>query len=201
MISQVPAPALQPDALYLFAGKTDHTTPARRSCAPCSWISRTIPTVANLGDEYMFGPAFLVAPVTEQGRESRQVYLPAGRDWYNYWTNEQFKGGQTVQVAAPIDVIPLFVRRRLDHSARSRHPEHLDTHRHCAKFVSIPARRRNSCCTTMTACQMTMKKGKSTSTTLRWDEKAQVLGTLGDKLSGPAIRDLVRVVSENHESK
>ena len=67
------------------------------------------PNVANLGDEYMFGPAFLVAPVTEQGRVSRQVYLPAGRDWYNFWTNERFKGGQTISVAAPIDTIPLFV--------------------------------------------------------------------------------------------
>jgi alpha-D-xyloside xylohydrolase len=67
------------------------------------------PNVANLGDEYMFGPAFLVAPVTEQGSESRPVYLPAGRDWYNYWTNERFAGGQTITVAAPIGIIPLFV--------------------------------------------------------------------------------------------
>jgi alpha-D-xyloside xylohydrolase len=68
------------------------------------------PNVANLGDEYMFGPAFLVTPVTEQGQTSRKVYLPEGADWYNYWTNERFKGGQTVEVAAPIDKLPLFVR-------------------------------------------------------------------------------------------
>jgi len=68
------------------------------------------PKVADLRDEYMFGPAFLVAPVTEQGATSRKVYLPAGADWYNYWTNERFKGGQTVDVPAPIDTIPLFVR-------------------------------------------------------------------------------------------
>ena len=68
------------------------------------------PKVADLRDEYMFGPAFLVAPVTEQGATSRQVYLPAGTDWYNYWTNERVKGGQTITVAAPIDTIPLFVR-------------------------------------------------------------------------------------------
>jgi alpha-glucosidase (family GH31 glycosyl hydrolase) len=68
------------------------------------------PKVADLGDEYMFGPAFLVAPVTEQGATSRQVYLPAGADWYNYWTNERVKGGQTIAVQAPIDTIPLFVR-------------------------------------------------------------------------------------------
>jgi len=68
------------------------------------------PEVANLGDEYMFGPAFLVAPVTEQGVEHRAVYLPAGSDWYNWWTNEKFPGGQTIDVSAPIDTIPLFVR-------------------------------------------------------------------------------------------
>lgn len=66
--------------------------------------------VANIGDEYMFGPAFLVAPVTEQGVQHRKVYLPAGADWYNYWTNQKFSGGQTIDVAAPIDTIPLFVR-------------------------------------------------------------------------------------------
>jgi alpha-D-xyloside xylohydrolase len=68
------------------------------------------PKVANIGDEYMFGPALLVAPVTEQGSTSREVYLPAGTDWYNYWTNAKVHGGQTITVDAPIDTIPLFVR-------------------------------------------------------------------------------------------
>ena len=68
------------------------------------------PKVADLRDEYMFGPAFLVAPVTEQGATSREVYLPSGADWYNYWTNERVHGGQTIEVSAPIDTIPLFVR-------------------------------------------------------------------------------------------
>jgi alpha-D-xyloside xylohydrolase len=65
---------------------------------------------ANITDEYMFGPAFLVAPVTDQGTTSRNVYLPAGSDWYNYWTNERLHGGQSVAVSAPIDQLPLFVR-------------------------------------------------------------------------------------------
>jgi alpha-glucosidase (family GH31 glycosyl hydrolase) len=68
------------------------------------------PNVANIGDEYMFGPALLVAPVTDQGATSRTVYLPAGADWYNYWTNERYKGGLTITASAPIDTIPLFVR-------------------------------------------------------------------------------------------
>lgn len=68
------------------------------------------PKVAGVTDEYMFGPAFLVAPVTEQGATSREVYLPSGADWYNYWTNKKVQGGQTIRVDAPIDIIPLFVR-------------------------------------------------------------------------------------------
>jgi alpha-D-xyloside xylohydrolase len=68
------------------------------------------PHVADLGDEYMFGPAFLVAPVTDQGVTERPVYLPEGADWYSFWTSERFHGGQTIQVNAPIDTLPLFVR-------------------------------------------------------------------------------------------
>jgi alpha-D-xyloside xylohydrolase len=68
------------------------------------------PKVANIGDEFMFGPALLIAPVTDQGRISRLVYLPAGADWYNFWTNEKVEGGQWISVTAPIDVLPIFVR-------------------------------------------------------------------------------------------
>ena len=68
------------------------------------------PKIANIGDEYMFGPALLVAPVTDQGMTTREVYLPAGTDWYNFWTNERVRGGQSLTVSAPIDQIPLFVR-------------------------------------------------------------------------------------------
>ena len=75
-------------------------------------------------DEYMFGPAFLVAPVTDQGATSREVYLPAGTDWYNYWTNERVKGGQTITVAAPIDTIPAVRARRFDHSPGSAGRKH-----------------------------------------------------------------------------
>ena len=68
------------------------------------------PKAASISDEYMFGPALLIAPVTEQGATSRRVYLPAGTDWYNFWTSERLHGGRHVTVAAPIDTIPIFVR-------------------------------------------------------------------------------------------
>jgi len=68
------------------------------------------PKAANIPDEYMYGPAFLVAPVSQQGATHRTVYLPAGCDWYNYWTNERLHGGQTIVADAPIDTLPLFVK-------------------------------------------------------------------------------------------
>ena len=66
--------------------------------------------VADIRDEYMFGPALLIAPVTEQGRTTRRVYLPAGADWYDFWTNRRYRGGQSIVANAPIDVLPIFVR-------------------------------------------------------------------------------------------
>ncbi|KRC82296.1 TIM-barrel domain-containing protein [Sphingomonas sp. Root241] len=64
----------------------------------------------NLDDEYMFGPAFLVAPVTGFKAREREVYLPAGADWYDFATGAFVKGGQTVEAAAPRERMPLFVR-------------------------------------------------------------------------------------------
>jgi alpha-D-xyloside xylohydrolase len=64
----------------------------------------------NVDDEYMFGPAFLVAPVTEFKATSRQVYLPAGTGWYDFRTGAYLAGGQTVTAAAPREWMPLYVR-------------------------------------------------------------------------------------------
>jgi len=71
---------------------------------------RNDPTARELTDEYMFGPAFLVSPVTEYKARSRQVYLPAGSDWYDFWTGRSAKGGQTVAADAPLDRLPLYMR-------------------------------------------------------------------------------------------
>ena len=84
--------------------------PALLICGRCSWISRKIRRSRIFRTNTCIGPAFLVAPVTEQGATHRTVYLPAGCDWYNYWTNERLHGGQTITADAPIDTLPLFVR-------------------------------------------------------------------------------------------
>jgi alpha-D-xyloside xylohydrolase len=65
----------------------------------------------ELTDEYMFGPAFLVAPVTTYQARSRSVYLPPTTgDWYNFWFGTRTAGGQTINVLAPYDSLPLFIR-------------------------------------------------------------------------------------------
>jgi alpha-D-xyloside xylohydrolase len=64
----------------------------------------------RVGDEYMFGPAFLVSPVTEYQSRSRPVYLPPSAGWYDFWSGAAWDGGQTLVAAAPYDAIPIFVR-------------------------------------------------------------------------------------------
>lgn len=82
--------------------------------------------VYNLGDEFMFGQSILVCPVTkplyskqnENGElltdfseiKSREVYLPEGSDWVDFWTNLKYNGGQNINSQAPYNRIPLFVK-------------------------------------------------------------------------------------------
>ena len=44
----------------------------------------------------------------------REVYLPAGTAWFNAWIGEKYEGGQKVMVAAPMDIIPVFVKEGAD---------------------------------------------------------------------------------------
>ena len=67
-------------------------------------------TALNIDDEFMYGPAFLVAPVTDFKARSRDVYLPAGAGWYNFHTGAFSHGGRTVTASAPLTEIPLFVK-------------------------------------------------------------------------------------------
>jgi alpha-D-xyloside xylohydrolase len=66
--------------------------------------------VWDIDDEYLFGPAFLVAPVTEFKARSRKVYLPAGATWYDFYSGRSLQGGQTITAAAPYERMPVFVR-------------------------------------------------------------------------------------------
>ena len=67
--------------------------------------------VFNIGDEYMFGPALLINPVTTYHARSRPVYLPqTSGGWYDAWMGKYFEPGQTIDASAPFDAIPIFVQ-------------------------------------------------------------------------------------------
>ena len=83
--------------------------------------------VWEIPDEFLFGRSLLVAPVVEaqytseevrwqdepvdfSGERSTQVYLPKGTDWYDFWTGERLKGGQTLTRSTHLDTVPLYVR-------------------------------------------------------------------------------------------
>jgi alpha-D-xyloside xylohydrolase len=84
----------------------------------------------DINDEYLFGKSILVAPVTEKmyvrqvsinGKDTiytedfsntkkKEVYLPAGCNWSDFWTGEPHIGGKTILRETPLDIIPLYVR-------------------------------------------------------------------------------------------
>nr|WP_318293478.1 TIM-barrel domain-containing protein [Microvirga sp. SRT01] len=64
----------------------------------------------KIDDQYLFGKAFLVAPVTDHKARSRSVYFPGGTIWYDFSTGKSYAGGSSSTVPAPLARMPLFVR-------------------------------------------------------------------------------------------
>lgn len=60
-------------------------------------------------DQYMFGEALLIAPVIEEGKTERLVYLPAGC-WTDFWTHETQVGARWVNCLAAVNQIPVYIK-------------------------------------------------------------------------------------------
>ncbi|KXI30672.1 glycoside hydrolase family 31 protein [Paraglaciecola hydrolytica] len=67
------------------------------------------PQLIDIKDSYFWGKALLVKPITEPGLATVTVDLPAGR-WFNFWSDEDFDGLQTIELKNEIDRIPVMVR-------------------------------------------------------------------------------------------
>ncbi|MGA2908203.1 MAG: TIM-barrel domain-containing protein [Terracidiphilus sp.] len=94
--------------IYSLAWKVTHDDYTMMRPLVMDW--RTDHSVWDIGDEYMFGPAFLVSPVWKEGAQTREVYLPQAPAWYDFWTGERVAGGQELEVNAPLAKLPLFMR-------------------------------------------------------------------------------------------
>ena len=66
--------------------------------------------VLDIGDQFMFGPALMINPVTEYKARSRNVYLPSGNGWYELRSGKHYEGGQLINSEAPYTDIPIYVK-------------------------------------------------------------------------------------------
>jgi alpha-D-xyloside xylohydrolase len=64
----------------------------------------------EISDQFMFGDALLINPVTTEGAKERTLYLPAGQDWIDFWTGKRVRGGQSINAEAPLNRIPIYGR-------------------------------------------------------------------------------------------
>jgi alpha-D-xyloside xylohydrolase len=107
---------------YIYSLAAAETYHARTMLRMLAFDFRHDPNVYDIADQYMFGPALMVCPVTkpmyfdrnsvalENIPKTRSVYLPAGADWHDFWTGQPYSGGQVIEAAAPLDILPLYVK-------------------------------------------------------------------------------------------
>jgi len=67
------------------------------------------PKSVECGDQYLWGPNLLVAPVVEKGATSRRVYLPPS-SWFDLWTGEHLEGGREIDRPVDLETLPLYAR-------------------------------------------------------------------------------------------
>jgi len=95
---------------FLYSEAWRVTSQGATFMRPLSMDFPNDPQTWAIHDAYLFGSSFLVAPITDPGVGSRNVYLPAGSSWIDFWTGKTQRGGQWVDAAAPLDRLPLFVK-------------------------------------------------------------------------------------------
>jgi alpha-D-xyloside xylohydrolase len=93
--------------IYSLAWKT--TSEGYTIMRPLVMEFRSDIRAQNIADQFLFGPAILVNPVTEPGAASRRLYLPDAT-WYDFWTGTSTPGPRAIESPAPIDRLPLFIR-------------------------------------------------------------------------------------------
>jgi alpha-glucosidase len=76
---------------------------------PMFWSYAEDPACRDLNDQFLCGDALLVAPVCEPAATSRRAYLPSG-EWFDAWTGRICTGPTWIEVSAPLQQVPWFIR-------------------------------------------------------------------------------------------
>jgi alpha-D-xyloside xylohydrolase len=94
---------------YIYSTAWKVTSEGYTMMRPLVMDFRNDTRAQNITDQYLFGPAILVNPVTEPAATTRHLYLPDAK-WYDFWTGVSTQGPKAIDTPAPIDRIPLFIR-------------------------------------------------------------------------------------------
>jgi oligosaccharide 4-alpha-D-glucosyltransferase len=76
---------------------------------PLFFANEQNPALIDEKNSYLWGDAFLVAPVTEPGVTSWPVQLPGGV-WFDYFNGQRYEGSSKVDVPVSINTIPVLVK-------------------------------------------------------------------------------------------
>ena len=164
--------------IYSLAWKT--TSEDYTILRPLVMDFRSDTRAQNISDQFLFGPAVLVNPVTEPGATSRHLYLPDAT-WYDFWTGSRVQGSRAIDAAAPLDKLPLYIRAGsilplgpdIEYAAeKSADPLELRVYRGAnGEFVLYEDENDN----------YNYEKGAHATIALSWDEASQTL-TIGDRV-------------------
>ncbi|HEV3351985.1 MAG TPA: TIM-barrel domain-containing protein [Acidimicrobiales bacterium] len=94
---------------YLYTVAWEATQHGRPPIRPLLWEDESDLRLASVDDAFFVGDDLLVAPVLDEGARTREVPLPSGR-WYPLDGDDPVEGGHNIEVPAPIDHTPVFVR-------------------------------------------------------------------------------------------
>ncbi len=92
--------------IYTMAGMTYHSD--FTIMRPLVMDFGSDSNVLSINDQFMFGKALMVCPVYNYKASSRDVYMPAGKGWYDILSGDYFTGGKTYSIDAPLTKIPVF---------------------------------------------------------------------------------------------
>lgn len=95
---------------YIYSVSWEVTSKSDSMMRPLAMDFRSDRAALPIGDQYLFGKALMVAPVTQPSAAVRTVYLPGKEAWYDFWTGQRYDGGQVVAAKADIGTIPVFAR-------------------------------------------------------------------------------------------